>query len=128
MGKAKKRKRVPEQAQLPEGIPKAQRQEAAAAPAAAAGKALALDHPEAIASARPEQQGAGRDLVTLHRARFVPWQPTAVVASAVTADGSVLAVAQDSGAIELWETATWTCFQVVIALGTLLVSLHASCV
>ena len=109
MARPKKRKRLPEIAQLSDS--KAQKQEAAVAPAAA-GKEPDFDHPEATHSSRPVQQGADSELVTLHRARFVPWQPTAVVASAVTADGSVLAIAQDSGALELWETVTWTCFQV----------------
>jgi hypothetical protein len=46
----------------------------------------------------------------------VPWQPTAVIAAAATSDGSVLAVARDNGSIEVWETATWTCFQVSHAI------------
>ncbi len=58
------------------------------------------------------QAGQPEDLVALHRVRFVPWQPTAAIASAATADGSLLAVARENGSIELWETATWTCFQV----------------
>ncbi|CAL8461915.1 g1446 [Coccomyxa elongata] len=57
------------------------------------------------------QAGQPEDLVALHRVRFVPWQPTAAIASAATADGSLLAVARENGSIELWETATWTCFQ-----------------
>lgn len=63
----------------------------------------------------PEAQlkSASEDLVSLHRARFVPWQPTAVVASATSNDGSLLAVAHESGAIEVWETTSWTCRQVL---------------
>lgn len=54
------------------------------------------------------------DLVSLHRARFVPWQPTAVVASATSRDESLVAVAHESGSIEIWETLSWTCRQVAL--------------
>ena len=49
------------------------------------------------------------ELTRLHRARFVAWSPTAVVALAATGDGTLLAAARESGDIELWETDTWTC-------------------
>ena len=60
-----------------------------------------------------QQDESSDDLVSLHRARFVPWQPTAVVASAASSDGSLVAVAHESGSIEVWETAGWTCRQVI---------------
>ena len=59
-----------------------------------------------------QQDERSDDLISLHRARFVPWQPTAVVASAASSDGSLVAVAHESGSIEVWETAGWTCRQV----------------
>ena len=62
--------------------------------------------------AHTQQDESSDDLVSLHRARFVPWQPTAVVASAASSDGSLVAVAHESGSIEVWETAGWTCRQV----------------
>ncbi|KAK9825655.1 hypothetical protein WJX81_005809 [Elliptochloris bilobata] len=49
------------------------------------------------------------DLTRLHRARFVAWSPTAIVALAASGDGTLLAAARESGDIELWETDTWTC-------------------
>ena len=49
------------------------------------------------------------ELMRLHRARFVAWSPTAIVALAATGDGTLLAAARESGDIELWETDTWTC-------------------
>ena len=67
---------------------------------------------QAIVRGPVAQAEEPEDLVALHRVRFVPWQPTAAIATAATSDGSVLAVARDNGSIELWETATWTCFQV----------------
>ena len=62
--------------------------------------------------AHTQHDESSDDLVSLHRARFVPWQPTAVVASAASSDGSLVAVAHESGSIEVWETAGWTCRQV----------------
>lgn len=52
------------------------------------------------------------NLTVLHRARFVEWGPSAVVATALTDDGSCVAVGRESGAIELWDTETWHCFLV----------------
>ena len=58
-------------------------------------------------------------LLALHKARFVEWTPTAAVASAASDDGSVLAVARESGDIELWQTDYWHC----LAVGNCLVVL-----
>ena len=52
------------------------------------------------------------ELVALHRARVVEWSPTAVTALAATADGTVVAVARESGSIELWTTEHWQCIKV----------------
>ena len=52
------------------------------------------------------------DLVALHRARVVEWSPTAVTALAATADGTVVAVARESGSIEMWDTEHWQCIKV----------------
>jgi U3 small nucleolar RNA-associated protein 4 len=118
MAKQKKRKRPQADSSTPQQAAKQLRLDAAAAGAAAAPEA---DSREAAAQPQPQQQQLApqqppaaepAELVALHRARFVPWQPAAVVACAFTPDGSVLAVGQESGGIELWETATWTCFQV----------------
>jgi len=68
--------------------------------------------PEALSAPKAQLEGASDDLVSLHRARFVPWQPSAVVSSATSSDGSLIAVAHESGSIEVWETASWTCRQV----------------
>lgn len=51
-------------------------------------------------------------LTVLHRAKFVDWSPTAVVALALTDDSSCVAVARESGAIELWDTDSWHCLLV----------------
>ena len=67
---------------------------------------------EALPAPEAQLGSTTDDLVSLHRARFVPWQPTAVVASATSSDGSLVAVAHESGAIEVWETSSWTCRQV----------------
>jgi hypothetical protein len=53
-------------------------------------------------------------LVALHRARFVDWSPTAATASAVSGDGTLLAVARESGNVELWQTDHWSCITVGI--------------
>ncbi|KAK3242493.1 hypothetical protein CYMTET_47817 [Cymbomonas tetramitiformis] len=48
--------------------------------------------------------------VALHRARFVDWQPSAVVAIAATFDGEAVAVAREDGSIELYDSiGEWTC-------------------
>ena len=52
------------------------------------------------------------DLVALHRARVVEWSPTAITALAATTDGTVVAVARESGSIELWNTEHWQCMKV----------------
>ncbi len=52
------------------------------------------------------------ELVALHRARVVDWSPTAITAIAATTDGTVLAVARESGSIELWNTEHWQCIKV----------------
>ena len=70
---------------------------------------------EALPAPQTQPRSGSDDLVALHRARFVPWQPTAVLASATSTDGSLLAVAHESGRIEVWETASWTCRQVALA-------------
>ncbi len=81
--------------------------------------------PQSEALPAPEAQlgSTTDDLVSLHRARFVPWQPTAVVASATSTDGSLVAVAHESGAIEIWETSSWTCRQVLAQYHILSLSL-----
>lgn len=53
-------------------------------------------------------------LVALHRARFVDWSPSAATASAVSGDGTLLAVARESGDVELWQTDHWTCITVSV--------------
>ena len=69
--------------------------------------------PEALPPPEAQLRSASDDLVSLHRARFVPWQPTAVVASATSNDGSLVAITHESGALEIWETTSWTCRQVL---------------
>lgn len=64
---------------------------------------------------RPEGLRRTSQLLSLHRARFVDWEPTAVTALAASSDGTVLAVARDSGVLELWETEHWTCLTVNLA-------------
>ncbi|KAK9820486.1 hypothetical protein WJX72_010807 [[Myrmecia] bisecta] len=59
----------------------------------------------------PELSLETSGLVALHRSRFIEWHPTAVVACESTSDGSVVAVARESGSLELWDTDSWTCFQ-----------------
>lgn len=50
-------------------------------------------------------------LLALHRVRFLEWRPSAVTAMRASPDGSVLAVARESGAVEIWETDYWTLVQ-----------------
>ena len=118
MAKQKKRRRPQADDDTPQQATKLPRLDAAAAAPEADGRKAA---PQPQAQPQQQQQQPGplqpsaaeaAELVALHRARFVPWQPAAVVACAFAPDGSVLAVGQESGAIELWETSTWTCFQV----------------
>ena len=52
------------------------------------------------------------ELIALHRARIINWSPTAVTALAATADGTVVAVARESGSIEIWNTEHWQCIKV----------------
>ena len=62
---------------------------------------------------RKQPEPASSDaFVALHRARFVEWHPTAVTALAATTDGTAVAVARESGAIELWSTEHWQCLKV----------------
>jgi U3 small nucleolar RNA-associated protein 4 len=65
------------------------------------------------AGRRPPDDG----LVALHRARFVEWAPSPVVALAASRDGSVLAVARDDGALELLDTETFACVEVRAVFG-----------
>ena len=57
------------------------------------------------------EPSSSQDYVALHRARFIDWHPTAVTALAATRDGTVVAVARESGAIELWSTEHWLCMK-----------------
>jgi hypothetical protein len=62
------------------------------------------------------QRASGLGRLQLHRGRFIEWSPKAVVASAVTDDGTVVAVAREDGNIELWDTQLWHCFKVSASL------------
>jgi hypothetical protein len=55
-------------------------------------------------------------LLALHRVRFLEWRPSAVTAMRAAPDGSVLAVARESGAVEIWETDYWTLVQVSLTI------------
>lgn len=46
-------------------------------------------------------------MVILHRARFIEWQPSAVVALTTSDDGSLTVAARENGDIELYEAATF---------------------
>ena len=67
---------------------------------------------------RSEEEHGGKqrkqrsNLIALHRARFVEWEPTAAVASGASGDGTVLAVARESGDVELWNADHWSCITV----------------
>ena len=52
------------------------------------------------------------DVLAIQRGRFVQWQPSPVVCSAVTADGTVAAVGREDGQIELWDTLSWQLLKV----------------
>ena len=51
----------------------------------------------------PAQSTGTTAAVALHRMKLIDWQPTAVVAIAATSDGTAVAVAHESGDIELWD-------------------------
>ena len=55
--------------------------------------------------------GIGRNLamLELHRSRFVEWQPSAVVALAVAPGGRAVALARETGDIEVYDTIDWRC-------------------
>lgn len=53
--------------------------------------------------------GGARSGLELHRSRFVEWQPAAVVAIAVAPGGSTVALARESGDLEIYDTADWRC-------------------
>ena len=61
---------------------------------------------------RSSSTAEANKLVAMHRFRLADWTPTAIVACAASGDATVLAVARDSGALELWNTDHWHCFQV----------------
>ena len=79
-----------------------------------------------LSGKRKQPEPASSDaLVALHRARFVDWHPTAVTALAATTDGTAVAVARESGAIELWSTEHWQCLKVRDML-LLLLNVHVA--
>ena len=57
------------------------------------------------------EQAAEEGCLALHCGKFVPWRPTAVLALAATGDGSVVALARESGDIEIWDTEIWHCIK-----------------
>ena len=57
------------------------------------------------------EQAAEEGPLALHCGKFVPWRPTAVLALAATGDGSVVALARESGDIEIWDTEIWHCIK-----------------
>lgn len=82
--------------------------------APSAGAPSAAHPPPSTATEKHYQQqqhrsDAGMGMVALHRARFVDWSPSPVVAAAASADGSTLAAAREDGGLELWETEGWSC-------------------
>ena len=48
-------------------------------------------------------------MLELHRSRFVEWQPAAVVAIAVAPGGTTVALARETGDLEIYDTADWRC-------------------
>ena len=48
-------------------------------------------------------------MLELHRSRFVEWQPSAVVALAVAPGGATVALARETGDIEVYDTTDWRC-------------------
>eukprot|EP00892_Ulva_mutabilis_P000419 jgi/Ulvmu1/10378/UM061_0061.1 len=56
-------------------------------------------------------------LVSFQRCNAVPWRPSPVVAVAICADQTLVAVARDNGSIELWNSASWTCVLVLPGKG-----------
>ena len=48
-------------------------------------------------------------VLELHRSRFVEWQPAAVVALAVAPGGLTVALARETGDLEIYDTADWRC-------------------
>ena len=74
---------------------------------------LTPDRGTPLVRSAEEHNGKQRsNLLALHRARFVEWEPTAAVASGASGDGTVLAVARESGDVELWNADHWSCIAV----------------
>lgn len=73
---------------------------------------LAKVMPGLTGKRKQPEPAASDTVIALHRARIVDWHPTAVTALAATSDGTVVAVARESGAIELWSTEHWQCLKV----------------
>jgi hypothetical protein len=48
-------------------------------------------------------------MLELHRSRFVEWQPAAVVALAVAPGGLTVALARETGDLEIYDTTDWRC-------------------
>ena len=75
---------------------------------------------------QPESPPAKRQFVALHKARFLDWTPTAAVACAATDDGLLMAVARESGKIELWETENWSMIKVCLSTTLMLTILMSA--
>ncbi|GBG66273.1 hypothetical protein CBR_g57871 [Chara braunii] len=62
----------------------------------------------------PSSLASSQSMLAIHRCRLLDWSPSAVVALAPSLDGTAVAVARESGQIELWSTAAgsvgWNCF------------------
>lgn len=63
---------------------------------------------------KEKKKGKLTGVTALHHIRFIDWTPTAVVSIAPSPDGTVVAVARESGDLELWETDDWQCLQVYL--------------